>query len=460
MVQQKEKRTPEAMLPCAIDAEEAVLGSIIIDPEAMTLVVDILRPDDFYREAHLLIYQAAITLYDRHVQADFVTISDELERKGKLDEIGGSAYLAGLIDKVPTSGNAEYYAGIIAQKAQMRRLLHASGQIAALAYEQDEQAMEKAIQILHDLQAGIHDKTITATRDMSASYMERLDRLSQHNGMLTGIPTGFKDMDRLFNGFQRSDLIILAARPAVGKSSAAMTMAKNAAAAGHGVVVFSLEMSQEQLYERLVSMEAGIDLKRLRSGWIDDEEWERVIAAMDHLNHMNIWIDDTPGITCREIESKVKRLIASGEQVDVVFVDYIQLMSGGMHDGRRQENRVQEVSQISRDLKGVARTLNIPIVALAQLSRAVESRQSKVPQLSDLRESGSLEQDADIVIFIYRDDLYNPDTERKNIADFIVAKHRNGPLGTVSLFCKKETTSFHDLEVLMPVPEEGESWEN
>jgi replicative DNA helicase len=285
--------------------------------------------------------------------------------------------------------------------------------------------------------------------ELLSDYMEKLDQLHERRGTIVGVPTGFTDLDRLTGGLQRSDLIILAARPAVGKTSLSLSLAHNVALKyQHSVAIFSLEMSKEQLVQRFLSMEAGIDQHRLRTGWIEDDEWERIMYAMSQLSQANIWIDDTPGISTVEMRSKARRLLAE-HGIDLIIVDYLQLMQSEI-GGRRNENRVQEVSEISRNLKGLARELNIPVLALAQLSRTVESRQSKVPQLSDLRESGSIEQDADIVMFIYRDDVYNPDSERKNIADIIVAKHRNGPVGEVSLYFQASQTRFHDLEVSPP----------
>lgn len=441
--------TMEAMLPQDIEAEMGVLGSIIIDPEAVEQVVDILKPEDFYRDAHQAIYRAIMDLYDRHEPADFITVGDALDEAGKLELAGGASYISSLINIVPTSGNIAHYAGIVAKKARYREIINVSGQMAAHAYEQDERELENVLQSLYTLQATAQKTDLTPTRDMSTSFMERMDMLTQNKGAIIGTPSGFTDLDRMTGGFQKSDLIILAARPSVGKTSMAMTMARNAALKyGCGVAVFSIEMASEQIYQRLISMEAGIDQQNLKTGWVDDEAWENLIAAMETYNNAPLWIDDTPAITCREVESKLRRLMASGVQIDVVFVDYLQFMSAGTHDGNvKRENRTQEVSEIARGLKKIARTLNIPIVALAQLSRTVEARQCKIPMLSDLRESGEIEQTADLVMFIYREDVYNPDTERKNIADLIVAKHRNGPVGQVSLYWKANCTEFVNLEV-------------
>ena len=442
----------EKLLPQNIEAECGVLGSIIIDPEAIVQVADFLVPDDFYRDAHRTIYEVILQLYEQHEPADFITICDELERRNKLEDIGGASYITSLVNQVPTSGNVEYYGRIVERTAILRRLIHAAGQIAAIAYEEGDAdvALEKAEQLIFNISQRHSRIDFSLLRDILAEYMQKLDQLHEHRGNIVGVPTGFTDLDRLTGGLQRSDLIILAARPAVGKTSLSLSLAHNAAVKyQHSVAIFSLEMSKEQLVQRLLSMDAGIDQQRLRTGWIEDEEWERIIYAMGTLSEANIWIDDTAGISTVEMRSKARRLHAE-HGIDLIIVDYLQLMQATV-GGKRNENRVQEISEISRNLKGLARELNIPVLALAQLSRAVESRQSKVPQLSDLRESGSIEQDSDIVMFIYRDDVYNPESERKNIADIIVAKHRNGPVGEVSLYFQASQTRFRDLEVTPPM---------
>jgi replicative DNA helicase len=437
----------EKLLPQNIEAECGVLGSIIIDPEAIVQVADFLQPDDFYRDAHRTIYSIVIQLYEQREPADFITICDELESLNKLEEVGGAGYITSLINQVPTSANVEYYGRIVERTAILRRLIHAAGQIAALAYEEPDAnvAMDKSEQLIFGITQHHARSNFSALKDLLASYMEKLDLLHQRRGSIVGVPTGFSDLDRLTGGLQRSDLIILAARPAVGKTSLCLSVAHNSAIRfDQSIAIFSLEMSKEQLIQRLLSMEAGIDQQRLRSGWIEDDEWVRIVDAMGTLSNAKIWIDDTAGISTMEMRSKARRLQAE-QGIDMVIVDYLQLMQSSV-GGKRNDNRVQEVSEISRNLKGLARELNVPVLALAQLSRTVESRQSKVPQLSDLRESGSIEQDADVVMFIYREDVYNPDTERKNIADILVAKHRNGPVGGVSLYFQASQTRFRDLE--------------
>ncbi|TMD91419.1 MAG: replicative DNA helicase [Chloroflexi bacterium] len=442
----------EKLLPQNIEAECGVLGSIIIDPEAIVQVAEFLFPDDFYRDAHRTIYEVIIQLYEQRQPADFITICDELERRNKLEDVGGASYITSLINLVPTSGNVEYYGRIVERNAILRRLIEAAGQIAAVAYQEEDAdvALDKAEQLIFNISQRHARSDFALLRDILSAYMNKLDQLHERRGTIVGVPTGFTDLDHLTGGLQKSDLIILAARPAIGKTSLALTMAHNTAIKHQrSVAIFSLEMSKEQLVQRLLSMDAAIDQQRLRTGWIEDDEWERIVYAMGTLSEANIWIDDTAGISTVEMRSKARRLHAE-RNIDLIIVDYLQLMQSMSGSGRRNENRVQEISEISRNLKSLARELNVPVLALAQLSRAVESRQSKVPQLSDLRESGSIEQDADIVMFIYRDDVYNPETERKNIADIIVAKHRNGPVGEISLYFQASQTRFHDLELTPP----------
>ncbi len=442
----------EKLLPQNIEAECGVLGSIIIDPEAIVQVADFLFPDDFYRDAHRSIYEVILQLYEQREAADFITICDELERRNKLEDVGGASYITSLINQVPTSGNVEFYGHIVERNCILRRLIHAAGQIAAIAYEENDAdvALDKAEQLIFNISQRHARSDFSLLRDLLSEYMNKLDQLHERRGTIVGVPTGFSDLDRLTGGLQKSDLIILAARPAVGKTSLALSLAHNTAIKHQrSVAIFSLEMSKEQLVQRLLSMDAGVDQQRLRTGWIEDDEWERITYSMGTLSEANIWIDDTAGISSIEMRSKARRLQAE-HGIDLIIVDYLQLMQSVSGGGKRNENRVQEISEISRNLKGLARELNMPVLALAQLSRAVESRQSKVPQLSDLRESGSIEQDSDIVMFIYRDDVYNPESERKNIADIIVAKHRNGPVGEISLYFQASQTRFRDLELTPP----------
>lgn len=397
----------EKLLPQNIEAECGVLGSLIIDPEAIVQVADFLLSEDFYRDAHRVIYQTIIQLYEQHEPADYITICDELEHINKLEEVGGASYITSLINQVPTSGNVEYYGRIVERTAILRRLIHAAGQIAAIAYEEGDAnvALDKAEQLIFAISQRNTHADFSALSDLLSDYMSKLDQLHERRGTIVGVPTGFTDLDRLTGGLQRSDLIILAARPAVGKTSLCLSIAHNSAVKhGQSIAVFSLEMSKEQLVQRLLSMDAGIDQQRLRTGWIEDEEWDRITYAMGTLSEANIWIDDTPGISTMEMRSKARRLQAE-HSVDLIIVDYLQLMQSSV-GGKRNENRVQEISEISRNLKGLARELNVPLLALAQLSRQVESRQSKVPQLSDLRESGCLA--GETLVYLPDEGIYRP----------------------------------------------------
>lgn len=397
----------EKLLPQNIEAESGVLGSIIIDPEAVVQVADFLAAEDFYRDAHRTIYEVILQLYERHEPADFITICDELERRNRLEEVGGASYITSLINQVPTSGNVEYYGRIVERTAILRRLIHAAGQIAAVAYEEGDAdfALDKAEQLIFGISQRHARADFSALRDLLADYMEKLDQLHERRGTIVGVPTGFSDLDRLTGGLQRSDLIILAARPAVGKTSLALSLAHNASIRHQqSVAIFSLEMSKEQLVQRLLSMDASIDQQRLRTGWIEDDEWERIIEAMETLSQANLWIDDTAGISTMEMRSKARRLQAE-HGIDLIIVDYLQLMQSSTGN-KRNENRVQEISEISRNLKGLARELDVPVLALAQLSRAVETRQSKVPQLSDLRESGCLT--GDTPVYLPDEGIYRP----------------------------------------------------
>lgn len=381
----------EKLLPQNIEAECGVLGSIIIDPEAIVQVADFLYSEDFYRDAHRTIYEVILHLYEQREPADFITICDELAQQNKLEEVGGAGYITSLINQVPTSGNVEYYGRIVERTAILRRLIHAAGQIAAIAYEEGDAdvALDKAEQLIFAIGQRHSRSDFSPLRDLLSQYMDKLEQLHEHRGTIVGVPTGFTDLDRLTGGLQKSDLIILAARPGIGKSSLALSLAHNTAIKyRNSIAIFSLEMSKEQLVQRFLSMDASIDQQRLRTGWIEEDDWERIVYAMGTLSEANIWIDDTAGISTMEMRSKARRLHAE-HGIDLIIVDYLQLMQATV-GGRRNVNREQEISEISRSLKGLARDLNIPVLALAQLSRAVESRSSKVPQLSDLRESGCL----------------------------------------------------------------------
>jgi replicative DNA helicase len=404
-------RTAERLLPQNIEAECGVLGSIIIDPEALVLVADFLRAEDFYRDAHRSIYEVMLHLYNQQRAADFITICDVLESQSKLEEVGGASYITSLINQVPTSGNALYYGRIVERTATLRRLIGAAARIAAAAYEAEDDASsvcEQAEQLIFEVtQRALSLGTDASLAELLSSYMGRLDQLSQRRASIVGVPTGFADLDRLTGGLRRSDLIILAARPSLGKTGLALSLAHNAALQyGQRIGIFSLEMSQEQLTERLLAMETGINLQRLSTGNIEDHEWERIVVALGRLSEVQIRIDGTSVLSPIQMRSRARRWVVE-HGLDLIIVDYLQLMQpSDTSSKRKMENRVQVIDEISRNLKLLARELNIPILALAQLSRAVETRVSKVPQLSDLRESGCLP--GDTPIYLPDEGVYSP----------------------------------------------------
>lgn len=435
----------ERLPPQNLEAEQSVLGSLLIDRDAIIRIAAMIRPDDFASAANGTIYQAILDLYNRREPADFITLQDELARRKHLDDIGGIAYLSALASAVPTAVHVEYYAKIVERTATLRRLIDAGTEIVKIAYDEGvdtEDALDAAEKAIFDVTERRITKDFVSIAEVLDQFFDRLNYIDQHRGEVVGVPTGFSDLDQLTGGLQRSDLIILAARPSVGKSAFSLGMAYGAAVThGKTVGIFTLEMSAEQLVQRLLSTETGVDSHRLRLGHINDGEWDRISRAFGRLGEANIFIDDTAGASIMDVRSKARRLQAE-HGLDLLIVDYLQLMSG-----KRSENRVQEISEISRGLKGLARELNVPVVALSQLSRAVETRADHRPMLSDLRESGSIEQDADIVMFIFREDVYDDDTEKKGIAEIIVAKHRNGPVGSVHLRFFSQTARFADLEL-------------
>jgi len=436
---------PDKLVPHNVEAEEAVLGSLLIDPEALFRVSPFLKPDDFYIRKNDWIYETILTLHERREPIDFVTLCDELERQGRLEEIGGAAYVTHLINAVPSAIHVEAYGHIVEQDAIRRRLINAASRIAQLAYQEDQnidQTVDRAEQALFSISERRITRDLAPVQDVIRSYYDRIEYLYDHQDEALGVPTGFVDLDRLLGGLQRSDLILLAARPSVGKTSLGISIARHAADLGQRVAIFSLEMSSEQVVQRMVSAETGIDAQRLRLGDLREREWPLFVQATGRLSDLPLYIDDTPSISVLQMRTKARRLHAE-HGIDLILVDYLQLMTAG---DRWSESRVQEVSYISRSLKGLARELDVPLVAISQLSRAVEQRSDKRPILADLRASGSLEQDADIVMFIYRDELYNPETEQQNIAEVIVAKHRNGPTGTIQLFFRDRLAQFLDAE--------------
>jgi replicative DNA helicase len=431
--------------PHNIEAEQSVLGSLLIDRDAIIRVASYLKAEDFYVSANATIYAAIRDLYNRREPTDFVTLSDELERRGTLEDVGGVGYLSSLLSAVPTAVHVEYYGKIVERTATLRRLIDAGTSIASIGYQDNietEDALDAAERALFNVTQQRSTKDFQSIDEVIDRFFDQLEFLQTHRDQLVGVPTGFTDLDSLTGGLQRSDLIILAARPSMGKTAFSLGMAYGAAVKhGRTVGIFSLEMSAEQLVQRLLSTETGIDSHRIRLGAINDREWDEISRAFGRLSEAKIFIDDSANAGIMDVRSKARRLQAE-HGLDIVIVDYLQLMSG-----RRSENRVQEISEISRGLKGLARELNVPVVALSQLSRAVESRADHRPMLSDLRESGSIEQDADIVMFIFREEKYDEHSDKKGIAEIIVAKHRNGPVNSVNLRFFESTARFADLEM-------------
>lgn len=442
------KKLDAAKLPPQnLDAEVSILGAILIDENVLTRISDKINADDFYDHRHELIYAAVIRLYERHSPVDLLTLSDELKRKSELEDAGGADYLTNLTNQVPTAAHAESYAEIITQNAMRRRLITASGAIAELAFDEAKNSgelLEHAEQQLFAVSDQTLRQDLTSLEEILEASFDRMEELHRDKSKIRGVSTGYRDMDNLLAGFQRSDLIILAARPAMGKSTFALNLAHNVAVGSkQSVLVFSLEMSKEQLVDRMLADEAGVDAWNIRTGNLSDEDFEKLSHAMGVMAEAPIFIDDTPGVSVLEMRTKARRA-AHERQLGLIVVDYLQLMSGsGKGYG---DNRVQEISEISRGLKLIARELNVPVIALSQLSRSVESRNPPHPQLSDLRESGSIEQDADIVMFLYREDYYNPDTERQHVTDVMVKKHRNGPTGNVELYFHPERLRFMSLD--------------
>lgn len=429
--------------PHSVEAEEAVLGSILINPEVLLDVNSILNSEDFFIIRHRWIWDAILRLHRRREAIDYLTVVRELEAHQQIEETGGPAYITYLISNIPTSIHAETYARTVLRSATRRRLLEAAGEIAELAYREEDE-MEEVIDGAESALLSATERhlarELTPIDKVMSSYYDRIEYLYLNQDKTHGVPTGFTDLDKVLGGMQESDLLIIAGRPGMGKSSWLISAALNAARYGSRVALFSLEMSNEQVVQRIIAAETGLNSQQLRLGHLTPEEWERFVQAADRLSHLNIYLDDTPALSVMQLRTKCRRQWAQ-TGLDLALVDYLQLMNAG----QRVENRVQEISIITMGLKQLARELNIPLLAAAQLSRAVEQRQDKRPLLSDLRESGSIEQDADVVMFVYRDEVYNEDTEKPNIAEILVAKHRNGPTGTVELFFKKELTQFTDL---------------
>lgn len=435
----------ERLPPHSVEAEEAVLGSLIIDPDAIFEVSGFLKPEAFYRAQNRWIYESILALNERRVPLDVVTLIEELRRREQLDEIGGEPTVINLLNAVPTSINVEAYGRMVDAAGIRRKLLLAAGSIARLAYDEAEDinvVLDRSEQALFSISEQRTDRTLKPVKEIAGEYLERIELLRERGDEFIGIPTGFIELDRMLSGLNKSDLIIIAARPGMGKTALQNAVALHAARRyDKRVAMFNLEMSGEQLVQRMIAAETRIDSQRLRRGDLADHEWAIFLEALGRLSESKIFIDDTPSITPMQLRTKCRRLYAE-HGLDLVMIDYLQLMQAE----HPTSNRVQEVSEISRELKGLARELNVPVVAAAQLSRAVESRQNKRPVLSDLRDSGSIEQDADVVMFIYRDDYYNPETsERPNVAEVNVAKHRNGPTGAIDLFWHGQLATFRNL---------------
>jgi replicative DNA helicase len=436
----------DRMPPQNIEAEQAVLGAIFLEPSSLTLASEILMPEDFYRAAHQKIFNVMLKLNDEGKAVDLITVTEELSATNLIEDIGGVSYLSELAGSVPTAANIEYYARIVEEKSLLRRLIRTATNIATDGYTREDEvetvlneAEKSILEVAQRKNAGAFQNI----KDVLVRTYDNIELMHSRVGDITGIPTGFTELDRMTAGFQRNDLIIVGARPSVGKTAFALNIAQNVAIkAGENVAIFSLEMGAEQLVMRMLCAEGNIDAQRLRTGSLTDDDWGKLVMAMGSLSNAGIYIDDTPGIRVNEIRAKCRRL-KQEHGLGMILIDYLQLIVGS---GRPGENRQQEVSEISRALKQLARELEVPVIALSQLSRGVEQRQDKRPMMSDIRESGSIEQDADIVAFLYRDDYYDKESENKNIIEIIIAKQRNGPVGTVQLAFVKEYNKFVNLE--------------
>ncbi len=437
------------LMPQNIDAEEAILGAILVNPNCMNKVVEHLKPDSFYKPAHRYVYEAMLELYNSEDKLDIVTVSDVLNMNQKLELVGGRAFINDLSYKTITTTNVEYYAKIVQEKAIKRSLINAGSEIVSAGYDLNpvEESLEQAEKLIFDIASQKASNSLSPIRNLVYDTYQELEERANNKGKLTGIPTGFYDLDILTNGLQKSDLIILAARPAMGKTAFALNIVQNVALrANTPVAVFSLEMSKKQLVQRLLASEAEVDTQRLKTGNLQAKDWEKLALASSNISEAPIYIDDTAGCTITDLRAKCRRLAMSEKNLGLIVIDYLQLI-----EGTGREDRMQQISSISRGLKILAKELNVPIIALSQLSRAVESRNDKRPMLSDLRESGSIEQDADIVMFIYREDYYKNANEEeeaaekaanKGTATIIIAKHRNGPVGDVNLLFQGSITKF------------------
>ena len=432
--------------PHDIDAEQAILGSMLTDKDAVIAALEVLKEDSFYREDHKLIFSAITSLYSKNEPIDVITVKAELSEMGVLDRVGGLEYLVELPERVPTTANVERYVKIVDEKAMLRRLISTANELIALGYDESEDVdniMDMAEKRVFDLAQKKNTKGYSVMKDILVESFAELERLYNQKGNVTGVSTGFYDLDNITAGLHNSDLLIVAARPAMGKSAFAINLAANAAIMSKvPVVIFNLEMSKEQVGNRILCSEALVDSNKIRTGQLDDEDWMKLAQTLGKMSDAPIYIDDTPGISAMEIRAKCRKLKIE-KNIGLIVIDYLQLISGS---GKKNTSREQEISEISRSLKILAKELNVPVIALSQLSRTAEKRDDKRPMLSDLRESGAIEQDADIVMFLYRDDYYNPDSEKKNVAEVIIAKHRGGSTGTVELAWLPSYTKFANLE--------------
>lgn len=432
--------------PQNLDAEMSLLGAILIDGEVLAEVSEAVNAKDFYDKRHSIVFDAMMRLYEHHKPVDLLTLTEELKKKDNIETIGGMAYLTELTNYVPTAANAEAYADIVGAKAMRRRLIKASTDITELGYNEEtdiKELLEMAETELFSVSDQSLKQDLVSLESILTDSFDRIEELHRNKGAIRGVRTGYRDLDNMTAGLQRSDLIILAARPAMGKTTLVTNLAYNVATvAKQPVLFFSLEMSKEQLVDRMLADASGVDAWNIRTGNLSDDDFSKLSEAMGEMAEAPIYIDDTPGLSVLEMRTKARRA-AHEQPLGLIIVDYLQLMQSS---ARSDGNRVQEVSEISRGLKLIARELNVPVIALSQLSRSVESRSPQIPQLADLRESGSIEQDADIVMFIYREAYYNPETDRENITDLIIAKHRNGPVGRIELYFHPERLRFMSLD--------------
>ena len=432
--------------PHDIEAEQAILGCMLTDRDSVISAIEVLKAEAFYREDNKAIYSAILKIKEKSEPIDIITVKAELIENGNFERVGGLEYLASLPERVPTTSNVEKYIKIVDEKAMLRSLINSANELVALGYDETEDVdriMDMAEKKIFDLSQKKNSKGYTSIKDVLVESFAKLEELYNQKGKLSGTPTGFADLDLRTSGLHDSDLIIVAARPAMGKSAFAINIATNVALqAGKGVAIFNLEMSKEQVGNRILCSEAMVDSNKIRTGQVEDDDWVKLASTLGRLSEAPIYIDDTAGISIMEIRAKCRKLKIE-KDIGLVVIDYLQLIQGS---GNRNSSREQEISEISRSLKILAKELNIPVIALSQLSRGVEKRDDKRPMLSDLRESGAIEQDADIVIFLYRDDYYNEDSEKKNVAEVILAKHRGGSTGTVDLAWLPSYTKFANLE--------------